>query len=74
MKALLVSQPNKFELVDMPRPVCGPGQVVIRTAYCGICGTDIDILRGKASCTFLFDIQWFQDTNGPERWRRSVPG
>ncbi len=53
MKALLVSQPNKFAWVDMPRPVCGPGQVVIRTAYCGICGTDIDILRGKVPALFV---------------------
>jgi len=53
MRALLVSQPNKFELVDMPRPVCGPGQVVIRIAHCGICGTDIDILRGRVPALFV---------------------
>ena len=53
MRALWISQPNKFGLVDMARPVCGPGQVLIRTAYCGICGTDIDMLRGKAPALFV---------------------
>ncbi len=53
MKSFLVSQPNKFAWVDMDRPVCGPGQVLIRIAYCGICGTDIDILRGKVPALFV---------------------
>ncbi|MBZ5595723.1 MAG: alcohol dehydrogenase catalytic domain-containing protein [Acidobacteriia bacterium] len=46
MKAILITAPPHFELTSVPDPRCGPGQVVIRTAYCGICGTDLEILRG----------------------------
>ena len=30
----------------LPQPKCGRGEVLIHTAYCGICGTDLEILRG----------------------------
>ena len=46
MQAILITQPPNFELASVPDPSCGPGQVIIRTAYCGICGTDLEILRG----------------------------
>jgi D-arabinose 1-dehydrogenase-like Zn-dependent alcohol dehydrogenase len=41
-----LTQPPHFELANLPDPRCGPGQVVIRTAYCGVGGTDPEILRG----------------------------
>jgi 2-desacetyl-2-hydroxyethyl bacteriochlorophyllide A dehydrogenase len=46
MKAILVAEPPHFELQNVRDPECGPGEVVIRTAFCGICGTDLEILRG----------------------------
>ena len=46
MKAILVSAPPHFELTTVPDPQCRAGEVVIRTAFCGICGTDLEILRG----------------------------
>ena len=46
MKAIQISEPPHFELVDLPDPECGPDQVVVRTACCGLCGTDLEILRG----------------------------
>jgi len=30
---------------DIPRPVCGPGQALIKVAYAGICGSDLHIFR-----------------------------
>jgi 2-desacetyl-2-hydroxyethyl bacteriochlorophyllide A dehydrogenase len=47
MKAILITEPPRFELTTLPDPACGPDEVVIRTAFCGICGTDIEILRGS---------------------------
>jgi L-iditol 2-dehydrogenase len=47
MRAILVSEPNKFEIAEIPRPICRDGEVLIRTAYCGICGTDLKILNGS---------------------------
>jgi 2-desacetyl-2-hydroxyethyl bacteriochlorophyllide A dehydrogenase len=52
LKAILITQPPRFELTSMPDPRCGPGEVVIRTAYCGICGTDLEILRGSMPAGF----------------------
>jgi D-arabinose 1-dehydrogenase-like Zn-dependent alcohol dehydrogenase len=52
VKAILITEPPHFELANIPDPRYGPGQVVIRTAYCGICGTDLDILRGGMPAGF----------------------
>lgn len=46
MKAIRIPAPPRFELVTLPDPPCGCDQVVIRTAFCGLCGTDLEILRG----------------------------
>ncbi len=45
MKAV-VAEPPRFELRDVKEPECGVEEAVIRTACCGICGTDLEILRG----------------------------
>lgn len=26
---------------DVPEPVCGPGKVKVKPAWCGICGSDL---------------------------------
>ena len=41
MKALHYHGPRNVEFVDIPKPTAAPGQVVVKVAYCGICGTDI---------------------------------
>ena len=52
MKAILISAPPNYELIRLPDPECGPQQVVIRTAFCGICGTDLEILHGSMPTGF----------------------
>ena len=52
MKAILITQPPHFELAGVPDPRCGTGEVIIRTAYCGICGTDLELLRGGMPAGF----------------------
>lgn len=52
MKAIVVSEPPHFELTSLPTPDCGPDQVVICTNSCGICGTDLEILRGSLAPGF----------------------
>jgi L-iditol 2-dehydrogenase len=37
--------PGHVELQERPEPTAGPGQVVLRVAYAGICGTDVHILH-----------------------------
>jgi L-iditol 2-dehydrogenase len=49
MKALIVAAPGQLQLIDADRPKAGPGDVLSRVVYSGICGTDLDILKGDIS-------------------------
>jgi 2-desacetyl-2-hydroxyethyl bacteriochlorophyllide A dehydrogenase len=40
MKAVLYEGPGRMKMVDIPKPVAHVGQVVVKVALCGICGTD----------------------------------
>jgi D-arabinose 1-dehydrogenase-like Zn-dependent alcohol dehydrogenase len=46
MRAILVSEPAKFSLVEIPTPSSGEEEILICTPYCGVCGTDLKILNG----------------------------
>jgi L-iditol 2-dehydrogenase len=41
MQALLLSQYKQLELADVPIPVAGPDEILVRVAACGICGSDV---------------------------------
>lgn len=41
MKVLLLSEYKKLELADVPRPAPTAGEVLVRVAACGICGSDV---------------------------------
>lgn len=41
MQAVKYHGPGSIELVDIPVPQAGPGQVLVEIKYCGICGTDV---------------------------------
>lgn len=47
MRALRIPQPNLTEVIDLPIPEPGPGDMLIRVMASGICGTDVHILRGE---------------------------
>ena len=46
MEALVVREPNRFEIQVVPVPVPGPGEVLARVRAVSICGTDAHIVRG----------------------------
>lgn len=46
MKAVVFNTPGTIELVDRPIPQPGPGEVCIKTAAVGICGTDLHLFDG----------------------------
>ena len=48
MRAIVNTAPGKLEMRELPRPEPGPGQVRIRTAACGICATDLEMLAGSS--------------------------
>jgi threonine dehydrogenase-like Zn-dependent dehydrogenase len=41
MKAILYEGPGRLKTIEIPKPVAGPGQVLVKVTLCGICGTDI---------------------------------
>ena len=47
MKKAFFMGEEKFEFCDVPIPTPGPGELLIRNAVCGICGTDIHIFHGE---------------------------
>jgi L-iditol 2-dehydrogenase len=48
MKALLLSKYKQLELADLPAPTPIAGEVLIRVAACGICGSDVHGYDGSS--------------------------
>src|SRR5881628_2148410 len=48
MKALLLSEYQKLEIAELASPVAGPGEVLVRVAACGICGSDVHGYDGSS--------------------------
>jgi L-iditol 2-dehydrogenase len=48
MNALVLTEYNHLELLDRPRPVPGPGELLVRVAACGICGSDVHGFDGSS--------------------------
>jgi len=54
MKAMLLEKISSVEekplkLVDLPEPVPGRGQILVRVSACGVCHTELDEIEGRAS-------------------------
>ena len=47
MKALVLTAPNRLELLDVEDPVPGEGEVLLEVGACGICGSDVHGLDGS---------------------------
>ncbi|MFJ9316325.1 zinc-binding dehydrogenase [Pimelobacter simplex] len=43
MRAALVTAPSRLEVVEVPDPAPGPGEVLIRTEVAAICGSDLHL-------------------------------
>lgn len=49
MKAAIFHDPGKLEVRrDVREPVAGPGEVLLKVAACGICGSDLHLYRTNA--------------------------
>ncbi len=54
MKAMRLSkarpiEEGPLELVDLPEPIAGPGEVRLQVEACGVCRTDLHIIEGDLS-------------------------
>lgn len=47
MKAVVFHAKDRIAIEEVPRPVAGPGEAVIRITLTTICGTDVHIVRGE---------------------------
>src|SRR5512147_2091453 len=47
MRASMVYGVNDIRVVEVPTPVPGPGEVLVRVRSCGVCATDVKILGGS---------------------------
>jgi L-iditol 2-dehydrogenase len=48
MKALLLTEPSKLTVTDLPTPECPADSVLVRVAACGICGSDVHGYDGSS--------------------------
>ncbi len=82
MRALVVERPSKaapgpagpLRLVDLPDPVTGPGEVVIRVTACGVCRTDLQIAEGDIEARRLPIVPGHQPVGRVESVGRGVTG
>jgi propanol-preferring alcohol dehydrogenase len=54
MKAMVLNkissvEERPMELVDLPEPVPGRGQILVRVSACGVCHTELDEIEGRVS-------------------------
>ncbi len=47
MKAFEISAPHEGRVVTLPIPEVGPGEVLVRMHYAGICGSDLHTYEGR---------------------------
>jgi L-iditol 2-dehydrogenase len=48
MNALTLSEYKRLTIEQQPTPLCGPGEVLIQVAACGICGSDVHGYDGSS--------------------------
>lgn len=47
MKALQITDTHVLEVIDLPMPTPAAGEVLLRIAYVGFCGSDLNTFRGR---------------------------
>lgn len=52
-RALVVEQPGTLSLLERGDLAPGSGEVVVRPSFCGVCGSDLELLRGQVDAAFV---------------------
>jgi (R,R)-butanediol dehydrogenase/meso-butanediol dehydrogenase/diacetyl reductase len=76
MRAVVLSESRpELELVELPDPEPGPGEVVVRVTGCGICGSDLHVASAVAPTGMVFghEIAGVVDALGPGVAADEVP-
>jgi 2-desacetyl-2-hydroxyethyl bacteriochlorophyllide A dehydrogenase len=51
VRAIVFSRPGEFSVTEVPEPVPGPRDAIVRVEAVGICGTDVHVLDGEFAPT-----------------------
>jgi D-arabinose 1-dehydrogenase-like Zn-dependent alcohol dehydrogenase len=52
VRAVVIERPHEVVYGEVETPVCGPGDVLVRSRFAGVCRTDIEVLEG------ILDRRW----------------
>jgi len=53
MHALMVREPGRYAVEDIPEPAPGPGEVLVEVAAAGICGSDLELVDGRRPAAYV---------------------
>jgi threonine dehydrogenase-like Zn-dependent dehydrogenase len=53
MRALVVHEPGRYAVEEIPEPVPGPGEVLVAVAVAGICGSDLELVDGRRPAAYV---------------------
>jgi threonine dehydrogenase-like Zn-dependent dehydrogenase len=68
MRAAQLTGPRSVQVVDVPVPTPGPGQVLVRMEGCGLCGSNLTVWQGRP--WFHYPLE--PGAPGHEGWGRVV--
>jgi 2-desacetyl-2-hydroxyethyl bacteriochlorophyllide A dehydrogenase len=63
VRAIVFSGPGEFSLTEVPDPLPGPREAIVRVEAVGICGTDVHVLDGEFAPT-VFPIVPGHESSG----------
>jgi threonine dehydrogenase-like Zn-dependent dehydrogenase len=47
VRAVVIERPHEAAFREVDTPVCGPGDVLVRSTLAGVCRTDLEVLEGQ---------------------------
>lgn len=74
MRALLLSEYKRIELVEFPQPEAAPDEVLIRVEACGVCGSDVHGFDGSTGRRIPPIVMGHEAAGVVERTGSSVRG
>jgi propanol-preferring alcohol dehydrogenase len=52
LKEILPIEKEPLKMIDLPTPVPGPGEILVKISVCGVCHTELDEIEGRIQAKF----------------------